>query len=101
MEVELRLSGANGSGLKILGALFINISGESTLGKVFLTKQLCYVAEGVDKMLLSREACEKLGIISINFPNIGSAVDDRSRTKVALVTQYPSEVLSEYGIAAF
>ena len=60
MEVEMRLSGANGSGLNILGAIFVDISGESSLGKVFHTKQLCYVAEGVDKMILSREACEKL-----------------------------------------
>ena len=59
MEVEMRLSGANGSGLNILGALFINISGESSLGKVFQTKQLCYVAEGVDKMLLSRHIGSK------------------------------------------
>ena len=64
MEVEMRLSAANGSGLNIIGALFVNISGESSLGEFFQTKQLCYVADGVDKMLLSRGACEKLGIIN-------------------------------------
>ena len=69
----MRLSGANGSGINVLGALFVNISGESSLGKVYSTKQLCYVAEGVDKMLLSREACETLGIISKKFPEIGSS----------------------------
>ena len=33
MEVEMRLSAANGSGLNIIGALFVNISGESNSGK--------------------------------------------------------------------
>ena len=77
MEVKMRLSGANGSGINILGALFVNISGESSLGKVYSTKQLCYVAGGVDKM--SREVCETLGIISKKFPYIGSV-----RIRIAL-----------------
>ena len=91
MDVEMRLSGANSSSLRIFGALFVNISGESTLGKGYLTKQLCYVAEGVDKMLLSREACEQLGIIDRRFPSIGSSDVDTSRSKMAQVNQYPSE----------
>ena len=73
MEVVMSLSAANGSGLNIVGALFINVSGESSSGKVFQTKQLCYVADGVDKMLLSRGACEKLGIINSKFPAVGAA----------------------------
>ena len=38
----MKLSVANGSGLKILGALFINISGESPIGKVYQKKKLYY-----------------------------------------------------------
>ena len=38
-------------------------------------KQLCYVAEGVQKILLSREACVKLGILSKSFPAVGSSVE--------------------------
>ena len=35
---------------------------------------MCYVAEKVGKMLLSREALVKLGIISRTFPTVGSSV---------------------------
>ena len=31
-----------------------------------------YVAEGLDQLILSREACESLGLIEKNFPAIGS-----------------------------
>ena len=71
----MKLSAANRSGLNILGALFIDISGESRIGKVYQTKQLCYIADGVDKMLLSREVCEKLCMISREF------LEDRSVEK--------------------
>ena len=76
----MRLSAANGSGLNIIGALFVNISGESSLGEFFQTKQLCYVADGVDKMLLSRGACEKLGIINKKFPAVGFADNGKSES---------------------
>ena len=64
MEVQMKLSAANGLGLNILGALFIDISRESCIDKVYQTKQLCYIADGVDKMLLSREVYERLCMIS-------------------------------------
>ena len=96
MDVQMGLSAANGSGLKIIGALFVNITGESTLGEVYETKQLCYVAEGVDRMLLSREACCKLGIINDQFPAVGSANNLRSRSiPVAQVNQNPAGALNE------
>ena len=74
----------------------MNIRGESNLGKVYETKQLCYVAEGVDRMLLSREACGKLGMINEKFPAVGSADDFRSRSiPVAQVNQNPAAALNE------
>ena len=76
----MRLSAANDSVINILGAVFVNISAESNLGKVVTTKQLCYVATGVYKMILSREACVKLGMISPKFPDVGSENIDKSRT---------------------
>ena len=57
MEVDLRLSGANGSSIRILGGLFITITGAGRDGKKWSTKQLCYVAEGVTRLMLSKEAC--------------------------------------------
>ena len=93
MGVQMRLSAANGSGLNILGALFINISGESHLGKVYQTKQLCYVAEGVDKLLLSKEACQKLGMISSKFPEVGAA--DIEGEAIPINTVNPAEIIND------
>ena len=50
MPVDLRLSGANGSSIRIMGGLFISITGVDTRGKKWSTKQLCYVAEGVTRL---------------------------------------------------
>ena len=71
MEVDLRLSGANGSSIRILG-VFITITGEDSSGKRWSTKQLCYVAEGVTRLMLSKEACVQLGIVNSSFPSVGS-----------------------------
>ena len=56
LEVDLRLSGANGSSIRILGGMFITITGEDSSGKKLSTKQLCYVAEGVTRLMLSKDA---------------------------------------------
>ena len=36
--------------------------GRELKGKVWTTTQLCYVARGVDRMILSKEACRDLGL---------------------------------------
>ena len=66
------------------------------MGEFFQTKQLCYVADGVDKMLLSRGACEKLGIINKKFPAVGSADNGRSESiPVNNVTHSPGGNLND------
>ena len=72
----MKLNGANGSQLRILGGVFLVISGHDEAGRLWETNQLCYVAEGVEKLLLSKEACIKLGILNKTFPSVGSAVTD-------------------------
>ena len=84
IPVEMKLGGANGSQLEILGGLFLVISGTDAAGKHWETNQLCYVAKGVEKLLLSKEACIKLGILSKSFPAVGSAVE--SKTNIAEVS---------------
>ena len=39
---------------------------------MFKTKQLCYVAKGIEHLLLSKEACQALGMIPMDFPKVGS-----------------------------
>ena len=48
---ELNLRAANATGITILGAAFISISGMSSKGKRWRTNQLVYVAEGLDQWL--------------------------------------------------
>ena len=68
----LNLKAANATVITILGAAFIYISGMGAGGRRWGTHQLVYVAEGLDQLLLSKEACQSLGIIGRDFPAIGS-----------------------------
>ena len=47
---------ADNSGLGLLGGILLNISGQCEDGTVITTRQLCYIAEGIDCLFLSRQA---------------------------------------------
>ena len=87
MATEQRLAGANGSSIEILGALFVVISGVTNDGVQYDTRQLCYVCTGVNELLLSREACVKLGMIDSSFPAVGCATGARSVPGVSQVAR--------------
>ena len=72
LEPLLSLNAANKTGIHILGAVYLAISGKDKLGKMWKTNQLCYVAESVDQFLLSREACQQLGMLPDMFPQVGA-----------------------------
>ena len=72
LQPVLSLKAANATGIVILGATFNKAEGRSSSGVVVSTRQTCYVVQGLDHLLLSREACEKLGIIPDDFPSINS-----------------------------
>ena len=65
------VNSADNTGLGLLGGLLINIQDTTSHGKTIITKQLCYIAEGIDCLFLSKQACQQLGIISQNFPQVG------------------------------
>ena len=65
------LKAANASGINIIGVVFVMITGFDSVGKRWRTHQMVYVSEEVDQLLLSREACVQLGMISKNFPEVG------------------------------
>ena len=80
------LKAANATGITILGATFVKIVGRAPTGQLVSTKQTCYVVKGLDYMLLSKEGCQKLGIIPSNFPCItasasGSVMGDSCTTR--------------------
>ena len=87
MDCEMSLSGVTNSSVQIIGAVFVSVSGSDTQQKVWKTTQLCYVARGVDRMILSKEACRDLGLVTKNFPSVGSC---ESRASVNL-TAGPGE----------
>ena len=62
---------ANNKGIKILGAAIVRYSGKSEAGQTLETRQITYVTDSSDKIFLSREACEGLGMISPKFPKNG------------------------------
>ena len=71
IPVSMRMHAANNNNIKILGAAIIRFSGRSESGQVLETRQITYVTDSSDKIFLSREACEELGMITPNFPKIG------------------------------
>ena len=59
---------ANNMGLGLLGGVLVTFSGKDCHGGTRVSKQLCYIAEGIDSVFLSRAACTDLGLVSKNFP---------------------------------
>ena len=66
------VSTADNAGLGMLGGVMINISGRAEDGSSRTSKQLCYIAENIHCLFLSKQACRDLGIIGDNFPKIGT-----------------------------
>ena len=72
LTLALNFKAANSTGINILGAVYIYIHCVDNCGRVWGTNQLCYVAEDVNQLVLSRDACEILGMIPPSFPAVGS-----------------------------
>ena len=69
----------------------MNISGQCEDGTVITTRQLCYIAEGIDCLFLSRQACMELGIIGEDFPSIGSCTKNNLKIANISLPATPSE----------
>ena len=72
IPVGMTIKAANTGGLKLLGGVLVRISGKDQQGNERVTRQLAYVAEEVNRVFLSRQASEDLGIIDKTFPTIGA-----------------------------
>ena len=83
---------ADNAGLGLLGGVLVNITGQCEDGSSLTSKQLCYIAEGIDCLFLSKQACRELGIIGDNFPTIGahSKGSDKSNN-LASMTEVKNE----------
>jgi len=56
IPVTMRMHGANNDGIRILGGLVLRISCLRSTGQTVATKQMTYVSNSSDKLVLSREA---------------------------------------------
>ena len=69
----LNLHAANTTGINIIGCVYVNILGVDNFRQTWTTTQLCYVAKQITQLILSREACQQLGMIDSFFPVVGCA----------------------------
>ncbi|XP_048575650.1 uncharacterized protein LOC116619407 [Nematostella vectensis] len=74
IPVTTRMHAANGTGIPILGAVILRLTGNNQPGLEAKTRQIVYVTNESDRLFLSREACKDLGIISESFPTVGESL---------------------------
>merc|ERR1711867_413345 len=71
----MKIKAANSGGLKLLGGVFLKITGYSSSGRKWQTRQMAYCADGCDRLFLSKTACVDLGILEQSFPEVGRFKD--------------------------
>ena len=71
IPVGLKIKAADQGNMKLLGGILIKITGTDSNGNKRVSKQIAYVAENVNRVFLSRKACEDLGIVGQSFPRVG------------------------------
>lgn len=69
IPVTLKMYNATNIGIKILGATILR-NVPQIMGVQVETRQMTYVTDATDTLLLSREACSALGIITDAFPKL-------------------------------
>ena len=70
---------ATNADIKLMGAIFLSLSGQDTNGCIHETKQMTYITNYPGTFFLSRGACVDLGIITDTFPTIGEASIKKTR----------------------
>ena len=56
IAVALRMNGARRSDMQVLGAVIMELSYTGAGNMTYVTRQLCYVCDKVDRVCLSRQA---------------------------------------------
>ena len=82
--VSTRLNGASNAPIMVDGGLLLTITAvnkEANISRT--THQLCYVSRHVTTPFLSFDACIDLGVLSANFPEVGSH-DERSDNSLSI-----------------
>ena len=69
IPVSMTMKAANNKGMRILGAVVVRFAGNGGTRRLE-TRQIVYVTDTSDRMLLSRAPCVDLGMISVKFPTL-------------------------------
>ena len=101
-------SGCKGIMGQVSGSgIFITIMGVNTSQKKWCTKQLCFITEGMTRIMLSKEVCIQLRIINSSFSNVGSTASslarsrDPAQSEVAFVTPWGRFCYKVFNIGKF
>ena len=92
IPVKTQMRSADNAGIELLGAIFIELSGNDEAGTQFKTKQMVYISRTTEAFYLNRSACNDLGIISSKFSIIG---ENSNLQKTAAIGQSHSPVQKE------
>ena len=91
LPIATNLNTVTGTPVDLVGVILLEFSGMNpTTGKTCVTRQLAYVSNSIPYLFLSREACADLGLITLNFPSVGSFGQD---------AQIASSTCSNSGVA--
>ena len=72
IPVSHRIGGGDSRPLRVIGGMLLDISYQHNSGEFMEYRQLCYVAEDIDGLLLSKKTLENLGIIPKDFPKLSA-----------------------------
>ena len=84
IPVKHTIYAANREEIRVEGAIFLRLSGETTEGTLRTAAVLVYISPSTNRFYLSREALIQLDVISTDLPRIGAATEIYSIT----ATQY-------------
>ena len=85
IPVASKMNGAGRSDLGVLGAVVLEFSCTDGNGVTYVTRQLCYVCDRIDRVYLSRQALADLCCISPQFPTPQSLVPAQTTYSSATV----------------
>ena len=88
------ISTADNEGLGLLGGILVNITGTCKDGSNITTRQLCYIAEGINCLFLTKQACRELGIIGDDFPTFRAHLKESYKKPPALQQRKPGHVIA-------
>ena len=75
IPVKRTMRAANMEEIEISGAVFIRLTGTDNTGNKHTAPIMAYVSPSTEKFYLSREALVQLGVITMDFPRVGAALE--------------------------